>query len=1122
MAVKKKIPCPKCEGRGIIPQYFYNRKGICFLCWGAKYIYVKVPAGKSEQDVYKEMLKEHKPDFKKDPPKAEMPSHKNIKNPSYFPTANSEIKGTEGKQAEPDKPEAEEPEAELNETQKKAVQRVENLISIQKEAGLDTSENEKTLKDIKAGKYGNKAIQIGVKPDGKRNATVQEFETAKNGMHWRINGDASPEEIARVRVAMANAVKGSGEHGKGTFVTWSKTAKANQYMNAGDADNIIMRITRNSTDMTNTLYHELGHKWENDDSRDGQESSYWKKLKRLTGKYKPKNYPKAKGIPDSAIPEALKPYKERWEYVLDFKNYEAGQDFYREIFAEASSAYFEAKEGRPEHFDALRKAFPDLAAAVEEKYGAVPAGESSEPEVEPEEPKLISDEQEAKVRKQVRDATEKSTSSQVRAMVMALEKKKPSGNPSQDAMDEIILDEGKKILAEKVKSEAESGRSPLEIKTRADVRAEYGNRDLEESEGILLEWLNESIKRGASEVGKYRIAEMADIVREKGGNPEEIASITADKLPDDLSVVKKHYNNQRRMRHYVDGLIEHRKDAGAGELKKLREFIADKIPDAYAFKQMKLEEVDSALEKFQKKPVFEAYEKAGWTPELRERPVVKDLTKQMLDDAITELQKLADGGNEFAGKHVERLKLWAEDKRIPLVRKEFMDKWNPKDEDGYRNPDSQSMEHILMAMNTAMGEKMKAEQAGDKELAEMYADLMDDFKLIAERKAKKAEESKKMAKGPEADKKLAEKRKAIVDNITYKDTELGRKIKAMREKGVNSTEDARAIGRIVAERFEENQAKFGGVDYKKFAEDYKAFRDIAREVEQLEADSKKALQKAQDYRLTESNRKANHDLWKELNAKKRDMQNKLWDARVKVDEDNRKIEKVKSMAFMMTMNEIRDMGGQFNLALGDGADQAVIDRFQKDTSNYFPKEWIEASNETELVIAKLKGGRAYHAPEGNHSMKFNQDTGEWTAEVKRGQLALDANENTHNGSKSTFLHEMQHRMDVVNPNLNKLLRDFYVEKVTNSKGKVNRAKWLGKPYDRVEKYRETDGGWVDNYMGKNYAKMGYEDDVTANRAWEVATMAIEMIVYDSHHYSKRLEFNQRDVYEFMLGVYAGV
>lgn len=73
MAIKKKIPCPRCDGKGVIPRYFYNRKGICFQCWGAGNVYVKLKDNETANDAYERLRKEAKEDLASKPPKVPMP-----------------------------------------------------------------------------------------------------------------------------------------------------------------------------------------------------------------------------------------------------------------------------------------------------------------------------------------------------------------------------------------------------------------------------------------------------------------------------------------------------------------------------------------------------------------------------------------------------------------------------------------------------------------------------------------------------------------------------------------------------------------------------------------------------------------------------------------------------------------------------------------------------------------------------------------------------------------------------------------------------------------------------------------------------------------------------------------
>lgn len=79
--MKIKVDCPRCDGDGILPQYYYNRKGVCFLCWGSKKIMVKA---KTEEEANKKrevMKAKEKAGLDAQPPSVAMPD--NIKNPAF-------------------------------------------------------------------------------------------------------------------------------------------------------------------------------------------------------------------------------------------------------------------------------------------------------------------------------------------------------------------------------------------------------------------------------------------------------------------------------------------------------------------------------------------------------------------------------------------------------------------------------------------------------------------------------------------------------------------------------------------------------------------------------------------------------------------------------------------------------------------------------------------------------------------------------------------------------------------------------------------------------------------------------------------------------------------------------
>jgi hypothetical protein len=69
------VECPRCDGKGWIPRYYYNRKGVCFKCWGAKKIAIKVPAGSTAEKELEKLRKQEADDLDKKPPKQPLPAN---------------------------------------------------------------------------------------------------------------------------------------------------------------------------------------------------------------------------------------------------------------------------------------------------------------------------------------------------------------------------------------------------------------------------------------------------------------------------------------------------------------------------------------------------------------------------------------------------------------------------------------------------------------------------------------------------------------------------------------------------------------------------------------------------------------------------------------------------------------------------------------------------------------------------------------------------------------------------------------------------------------------------------------------------------------------------------------
>lgn len=78
---KQQIKCPRCNGKGVIPRYYYNKRGICFLCWGRKTISADVQPGETKEQAFNRMREDQKRILALQTPKVPIPG--NMKNPAF-------------------------------------------------------------------------------------------------------------------------------------------------------------------------------------------------------------------------------------------------------------------------------------------------------------------------------------------------------------------------------------------------------------------------------------------------------------------------------------------------------------------------------------------------------------------------------------------------------------------------------------------------------------------------------------------------------------------------------------------------------------------------------------------------------------------------------------------------------------------------------------------------------------------------------------------------------------------------------------------------------------------------------------------------------------------------------
>lgn len=903
MALKTKIPCPKCDAKGVIPQYFYNRKGICFMCWGARYIMVKVPAGKDQETYVKELRDKNKPDFKKNPPKVAMPHKDEIKNPSYFPASNSKVTPkAEVKKEEPTK----------KEPKLKGVNTKGLHLDYDKYEGMEAAD-----------------IYTAVRKDYKDLDAKQLNELLENTFS---DQEAEEYEVYRIAVAAARGLDALLREKEGLTESYKQGIRDKIRKSFGDEDDI-----------------------------------------------------------------------EYLEYLINDREKSANNSSYSKSLRETKA---------------------------------------------------------------------------------------------------IEVDELKKILAEKLAAKEDSVTGDDAIRAAA----------MEQIKGFSVEQLQTALKTVKNKL-------------ENNPNPDRVSVVTGEAIRDklieltegpkpvqgfsklpDSGEFNKEFTRKMDWNRFYESHYEERKGNKAA-LIELAEHIKRFGPVDFRLTYLNVAESDLA-----------GLEMKEWGEFKREAGIDKrDAKAKAWRKALNLLDSVLYKDNATIQAASTRHEI---ERRVASLEKEeeydnFMDKHFPKDGQ-FRAYDLFSKEQAEAALKEL--DTIKDEE--NRKKAKEYAEGVLDYRK------RNAVRDTMVAKVDALNEERKEKRKEITENIKFKDTELGRKVKAMAAKGVNSTEDAEAIGKVVAERFEQNIEEMSGIDYKEMATKYKKYRDVVTKYDALEDEIRILGNRSRDARVSEDNRFGYAEKKNKLIPERDALYKQMEESRFEVAKYDAKIKAIKPQAYVKTMSEIRDMGGSMNFTEdSQKASPEVYRRFQEETAGKFPKEWIEASNVLPMQLAPVpKDGRGYHRDEKDSYI--SRDSGEMVITTPIGELALDAAKNKWSGRECVYHHELQHRMDSIHPKVNKLMREMYVKKVTNPKGKAKKAKWLGGNYKKLEVGRDTADGkgpWMSKYMGKHYGSKFNTDNPADTDGWEVGTVASEMIIFDQLQMNgRRIEFFQEDIYHFMLGVYASV
>ena len=370
------------------------------------------------------------------------------------------------------------------------------------------------------------------------------------------------------------------------------------------------------------------------------------------------------------------------------------------------------------------------------------------------------------------------------------------------------------------------------------------------------------------------------------------------------------------------------------------------------------------------------------------------------------------------------------------------------------------------------------------------------IKRDEERAEEERQREERRRKADEERRKREEEKRKVLDNIAFKDTELGRKIKELAGSSELSTERTAKIGKVVAEALENRIAELYGDGYAEADAKFKKVAEVTRNVADYKKQYDVAMKKSYDKRLKPEKRKEWALKASELQTLYHNEKATLTRLRNEMVEYHGKLNRVKEKAYLSVMNDIREMGGELNLPSLVDSQQGkfITDKYKNDISNLYPKEWLTA-----VTLAGFKtkhySGRSF---------------------VQGYSINVDGRESDYDIQRSTFIHELQHAMDEANPKLKQMTKELYVSLTNKTK--------LEKLYAGTsENYRPKNDGspWLNNYMGKLYSVYGNSPEGTV--AWEINTMAMECLITGRHEVNGvRLQDVDPEVYYHMLGVLASV
>jgi hypothetical protein len=977
---KVKVPCPRCDGKGVIPQYFYNRKGICFLCWGSKYIMVKVPKGQTKEEYFQKLREKEVKHLKDHPPKVAMPDKKDHKNPEYFKGAKTKITAEEPKKEEPKTDPAK--NKALQEEIKKLEAEVGNMYDHEISKALlqyGPTVQKKYAEDKEYASLLKEAYQVAY-DEAKRREQLKKDAEAKSGRNTTYSYDGKGGYTFYNRDDYIEVENGD----KGTIVGVSHARKKVKvrYPNGYENEVPVGQIVG------------------------------------VTDKPKP------------AEPDTPEPDVELSEYEANTVRENMRKAFGNEEVANIRKALEKAEE---------------MVATQSGKKKAIN--------------KIIVEE------------------------LKALIKAKGGDKPTKPAGQEVA-DIGRFKVLERVHTKTGETFWTVEPKERVSMdEFKKMNAELKELGGFYDRFLKrmrfnddptaklqklEEGKQADSENDKFNetLNELARKYEKMKSYPDQYSPELVDQLIAEIKAVPEDFEQADSVQYSRSRLLR-RAERLKGRL------ILDRAKGLIAYNTGSIEEVKEMYKQMN--------EQLGKLPEVHEN----------------DLPQYLESGVNLA---VDR-----------LIEKETKD---ANIDDNYMIAPNSSVAEL-----TAFREKIVAKY-GDfepaKDMLKKRLNILDSAiamrKGYEERKARKREKEKVLEDAKDQYQKTWEKRQAILDKgVQYKDTELGRKVsKLTGGKPVGDKETAIKVGALLREEMKKRVGSWSD----SYPEEVKQLKNrksaITEQIVDLSLERqtlRKRINSIQENGGSKEELKLANERIVEIDRESAGLKAELDDLNVEMEKEIKKSgsnpRERNEKAYLEMMSEIREMGGELEIVKLKGDSGAGQQKKAQNGTKYFPKDWVEMSNQLPVRLLTARGGRAYHMAEKRPSVDREavRENGilSYKDVVKQnyGELCLTTSDST-----STWVHELGHRMEHTNKRLESIIQDYYQTRTAGQK-----ATWLGSGYAKREVYRKSNNGipWIETYMGKQYSINRLNPDEKQVRATEILTMGMESAIFNS--------FVQKDYYK---------